>query len=102
MRNRTLITILGFLSIAAPFARAQAPLYVVGGGFENVPTIVDPTTKNIIGVLNSAVNSYKMAADASRGFITAPANRALLVVDLATDTRIAAVSMPGFPFLVAI
>lgn len=104
MRNRTLITILFCFSIVAAFAGAQTPLYAVGSGFEDVPTIIDPLTKNIIGTLNSAADSYNMAtsADASRGFITAAAYRTLSVVDLATDTLVASISMPDTPFQLAI
>ena len=43
-----------------------------------------------------------ITADASRGFITDPTDRALLVIDFATDTRIATVPIPGTPIQVAI
>ena len=85
------------------FGSAQI-LYVPGGGVNNLPAIVDPTSKGIVGFLQSGGDAQYMAVtpDGARAYITDPFDTVVAVVDLARDTRIATIAMPAIPFHVVL
>ncbi len=79
-------------------------LCVPGGGVNNLPAIVDLTSKSIVGFLQSGGNAQYMAVTpgGSRAYITEPFDQSVAVIDFASDTRVATIPMPGIPFHVVL
>lgn len=70
----------------------------------NLPAIVDLTSKSIVGFLQSGGNAQYMAVTpgGSRAYITEPFDQSVAVIDFASDTRVATIPMPGIPFHVVL
>ena len=104
MRSLTPGAILSLCLIVAGSAPAQTSLYVTGGGINNLLAVVDPASKSITGFLQSPGNTSRMAVTpgGSRAYFTDPFDMLVTVVDLATDTRLAAIPTAGIPVDVAL
>jgi len=94
-----------FLLSSAGIESASAQiLYVPGGGVNNLPAIVDPASKSVVGFLQSGGYALSMGVtpDSSKAYITDPFHLTVPVVDLASDTRVATIPTPDYPFYVAL
>jgi YVTN family beta-propeller protein len=70
----------------------------------NVPTIVDANTKQVIGTIDSAVNTFDMAVspDQATAYFTDVFDTSVLVVDLKTNVTRHTIRMPEAPWYVAV
>ena len=85
-------------------AAEQYLLYATGGGLNNLPAVIDPSTNSIARIVQSGGDSFFAAVTpaGSRAYFTDAFNQCVTEVDPVSDIRLATIPMPSEPFYVAL